>query len=184
MSRSAKSGVTSGVCTVSITATTAASAPEMSTAAPITRFARTPSSRAVVKSIDAARMCRPIVVRSSSSVSATRQTTATTIATIVILRMSTPEIVDRPVQVAERGRDLAERPEPEQRDALQQECDRERRDEHHRRRAPAQRPEDEAVHREREREHDREAEDDPAQSGQPHSDASASANAPAITSWP
>ena len=60
---------------------------------PITRFARTPSIRAVWKSIDAARMCSPIVVRSSSSDSATRQTTATTTATIVILRMSTPEIV-------------------------------------------------------------------------------------------
>ena len=69
VSRSAKSGVTSGVCTVSITATTAASAPEMSTANEMTRFARTPSMRAVAKSIDAARMCRPISVRSSSSVS-------------------------------------------------------------------------------------------------------------------
>ena len=93
MSRNAKSGVTSGDCTVRITATTAASAPEMSTAAPMTRFARTPSSRAVCESMEAARICRPIVVRSSSSVSAVRHTIATTIATIVILRMSTPEIV-------------------------------------------------------------------------------------------
>ena len=59
----------------------------------MTRFARTPSSRAVCESMEAARICRPIVVRSSSSVSAVRHTIATTIATIVILRMSTPEIV-------------------------------------------------------------------------------------------
>ena len=90
VSWSAKSDVTSGFWTVSITATTAASAPERSTATPITRLARTPSRRAVSKSIDAARMCRPIVVRSSSAVSATRQTTATTIATIEIFRTSTP----------------------------------------------------------------------------------------------
>ena len=45
------------------------------------------------KSIEAARMCRPTRVRSSSSTTATRQTAATTMATIVILRMSTEPIV-------------------------------------------------------------------------------------------
>ena len=59
----------------------------------MTRSARTPSMRAVRKSIDAARICRPTVVRASSSWSATRHTTATITATIAILRMSTPEIV-------------------------------------------------------------------------------------------
>ena len=63
----AKVGVTVGYCTVSITATTAASAPAISTATVLTRFARTPSSRAVEKSIAAARMCSPIDVRFSSS---------------------------------------------------------------------------------------------------------------------
>ena len=65
----------------------------MSTATAITRLARTPSSRAVSESIDEARMCRPIVVRSSRTNRSTRQTAATTTATIVILRMSTFPIV-------------------------------------------------------------------------------------------
>ena len=93
VSRRAKSGVTSGFCTVRITDTAAARSAETSTAEPITRFALTPSSRAVRKSIAAARMCRPTRVRSSRSTTATRQTAATTIATIVILRMSTEPIV-------------------------------------------------------------------------------------------
>ena len=59
VSRSAKSGVTSGFWTVRITDTAAARSAETSTAEPITRFALTPSSRAVRKSIDAARMCSP-----------------------------------------------------------------------------------------------------------------------------
>ena len=93
VSRNAKSGVTSGFCTVSMTATTAASAPESSTATAMTRFARTPSIRAVSKSIDDARMCSPISVRSSSRCRSSRQSAATITETIVILRMSTVEIV-------------------------------------------------------------------------------------------
>ncbi len=85
--------MTSGDCTVNITATTAASAPEIRTATAITRFARTPSRRAVSKSSDDARIWRPIVVRSSSRKSATRQIATTMTATIVILRISTPAIV-------------------------------------------------------------------------------------------
>ena len=63
----------------------------------------------------------------------------------------------------ERGRDLAElavAQVDDQRDRLEQERDRERRHEHHRRRLPAQRPEDDEVHRQRERDHDGEAGDD------------------------
>ena len=59
VSRRAKSGVTSGFCTVRITLTVAARSAETRTAEPITRSARTPSRRAVRKSIAAARMCRP-----------------------------------------------------------------------------------------------------------------------------
>ncbi len=74
----------------------------MSTASEMTRFARTPSMRAVEKSIDAARMCRPISVRSSSRLRRRRQTAATTTATIAIFRMSTPEMVQkRPRNVRE-----------------------------------------------------------------------------------
>ena len=176
MSRSAKSGVTSGVCTVSITATTAASAPEMSTAPPITRFARTPSSRAVRKSIAAARMCRPTVVRVSSSWSSSRQTAVTTTATIAILRMSTPPIVTGRFSGASDDGDLAERPEREQRDALEEERDREGRDEHHRGRLRAQRPEHEPVHEHRQREHDsRSRRRSRASAASPHSEANASA---------
>ncbi len=83
-----------------------------------------------------------------------------TIATTVIFRMSTPPIVDGPVQLDERGCRLAERAEPEERDRLQQECDRERRDEHDRGRLRPQRTEDDALHRKREREHDGETERD------------------------
>ena len=90
VSRSANVGVTVGNCTVRSTATTAASTPAMSTATALTRFARTPTSRAVWKSIAAARMCRPIEVRFRSSTRSARQTAAVTIATIAILRMSTP----------------------------------------------------------------------------------------------
>ena len=73
---------------------------------PITLFARTPSSRAVSKSSDAARICRPTVVLPRNSTSATRQTIAVTIATTVIFRTSVP---DRPgqVQLRERRRRLA-----------------------------------------------------------------------------
>ena len=85
--------MTSGCCTVSITATTPASTPERRTAEPITRFARTPRSRAVWKSIAAARIWRPTVVRPRKSTSPTRQTAALTIATTVILRTSVPRIV-------------------------------------------------------------------------------------------
>ncbi len=93
MSRRAKSGVTSGVWTVSMIAATAASRPEIRTAPPMTRLARTPSTRAVAKSIEAARICSPTDVRVSSRCSASRQSATTQTATIVILRMSTPEIV-------------------------------------------------------------------------------------------
>ena len=61
----------------------------MSTAATLTRFARTPTSRAVWKSIAAARMCSPSDVRFRSSTSSTRHTAAVTMATIAIFRIST-----------------------------------------------------------------------------------------------
>ena len=132
----------------------------MSTETVLTRFARTPRRRAVCESIAAARMCRPIDVRFSRSTRSARQTTAVTIATIVIFRMSTLADLDRAVELHERGRRLAERPEPEERDRLQQERDGEGRDEHHGRRLRARRPKHDALHRKREREHDREAERD------------------------
>ena len=184
MSRSAKSGVTRGVWTVSITATTAASKPEISTAAPITRPARTPSSSAVRKSIAAARMCSPTRVRPSSR---TRQQAGRPPED----RCDDRDLADvdagdrhRLVQRRERRGDLPERTEPEQCDALQEERDCECRDEHHGWRLPAQRPEDDPVHQQRKHENDREAEDDPPTTGQPRSEAKASAYAPAITSCP
>ena len=93
VSRSANVDVTSGCCTVSITATIAARIPESRTAEPITRFARTPRRRAVWKSIAAARICSPTFVRPRKSTSAIRQTAAVTMATTVILRTSVPKIV-------------------------------------------------------------------------------------------
>jgi hypothetical protein len=73
------------------------------------------------------------------------------------------DAADRPrlVEERERGGDLAERAEPDERDALQQERDRERRHEHDGRRLLSKRPKDEALHEQGERDHDREAEDDP-----------------------
>ena len=65
----------------------------MRTAMPLTRSARTPSRRAVEASSAAARMCRPSDVRERSRRRSARQTAAVTIATIVILRMSTLPIV-------------------------------------------------------------------------------------------
>ena len=59
----------------------------------ITWFALTPSIRAVRKSIAAARMRSPIVVRPISSASRPSVTTATATATIVTLRTNTPSIV-------------------------------------------------------------------------------------------
>ena len=159
VSRSAKSGVTSGFWTVRITATTAASAPESSTATPITRFARTPSMRAVWKSIAAARICRPIVVRSSRSESEQADHRDDDGDDRDLPDVDAPDR-DRAVEVGERRRDLAERAEPEQRDALEQERHGERRDEHHRRRVAAQGPEDEPVHEHGQDEHGGEAEDD------------------------
>ena len=98
----------------------------------------------------------------AAACSATRQTTATTIATIVILRMSTPRDRHRPVEVGERA-SRSSRAAPNQSSAML--CSRNATanvatsitagD------CAAQRPEDEPVHRDREREHDGEAEDDP-----------------------
>ena len=62
----------------------------MRTAPPITRFARTPSIRAVRKSIAAARMCNPTGVRVRRSWRIVRHPAAVAIAMIAILRMKTP----------------------------------------------------------------------------------------------
>ena len=62
----------------------------MRTETVLTRFARTPRSRAVCESIAAARMCSPIDVRFSSATRSRRQITVVTIATIAIFLMSTP----------------------------------------------------------------------------------------------
>ena len=62
-------GLTEGELMLRTTAATAASTPETATAAMITVSALTPSSRAVRKSIEAARICRPIDVRFRSSAS-------------------------------------------------------------------------------------------------------------------
>ena len=67
-----------------MTLTAAARIPDSTTASVTTSFALTPMKRAVRKSIDAARMCRPIVVFPSRSVRAPSATIAQTIATTVI----------------------------------------------------------------------------------------------------
>ena len=172
MSRSAKSGRDERVLNGQQHGDGAAITPESSTANPITAFARTPSRRAVRKSVAAARICRPIVVRPSSSASATRATTQTTIAISVIRRMSRPQsenawLIDAAVTGERHARDrrrcLADRPVADvdqERHVLEQERDGERRHQHHRLRLDAQRPEDETLDRERQREHDGEAEGD------------------------
>ena len=165
VSCSAKVGVTVGNWTVSMTATTAASAPAISTETVLTRFARTPRSRAVWESIAAARMCRPIDVRFSSATRSARHTAAVTIATIVIFRMSTPPTSTGRLSSTS---EVAVFPSgPNQSSAIDwsrnatanvamsitaADC-------------AAERPEDDALHREREREHDREAERDPDADG-------------------
>ena len=144
----------------------------------------TPSSRAVRKSSAAARMCRPMRVRSSSSTSRARQAAATTIATIVILRTSTP-----PTSIGRFSEtsDVAGLPSgPNQRSATLWS-----------RNATAnvatsitagdwvaQRPEDEPLHEHCQRDTTAKQRTMPAHAGQSHSDASASANAPAMISWP
>ena len=113
VSRSAKSGVTSGVCTVSITATTAASAPESSTATPITRFARTPSMRDVCEvhrrgaHLQADR--RPLEQQRERGEAHDRDDDRDD----RDLADVDAGDRDRLAQVAERARDLAERPEPD-----------------------------------------------------------------------
>ena len=148
VSCSANVGVTVGNCTVSITATTAASAPAISTETVLTRFARTPSSRAVCESIAAARMWRPIDVRFSRATSSRRHTAAVTIVTIVIFLMSRPPISTGRLSWTSDDAVLPSGPEPQQRDRLEQEGDREGRDEHDRRRLAAERAEHHALHRE------------------------------------
>ena len=93
VSFSAKSGATSGFWTVRRTETAAAMTAESRTAVAITVFARTPRSRAVPKSVAAARICRPIRVRVSSSARSDNATAATTTATMVTFRTSTPQTV-------------------------------------------------------------------------------------------
>ena len=160
VSRSAKSGVTSGFCTVSITATTPRAGPRSarrrrSPGPPARRAAQPYESPSRPHACAARRACdraagrgpagtrRPAPSRRSRSCGCLRR-----------------EIVTGWFKRRERRGDLPERAEPEQCDALQQERDRECRDEHHGRRLRAQRPEHDPVHEQREHEHDREAEDD------------------------
>ena len=185
VSRSAKSGVTSGFWTVSITATTAASTPEISTAAPITRPARTPSSSAVRKSIAAARMCSPTRVRPSSRTRTSRQTAASTVATIAILRMSTPEIVTGWFNVASDAAILPSGPNHSNAMLCKRNATAKVATSITAGDLPAQRPEDDPVHEQREqRERPRSTGRCPTETGQPRSEAKASAYAPAITSCP
>ena len=151
----------------------------------MTRFARTPSMRDVAKSIEAARMCRPISVRvEQQAAGAAGRRAATTTATIAILRMSTPEIVHGWLRYASDNAILPS--EPNQSSAIA--CSRNatanvatsitagewpRSGRKTRCSIATESASTTAKQRTM-----------PAQTGQPHSEASASANAPAITSWP
>ena len=186
VSFSANVCVTSGCCTVSITATIAASSADSSTAKPITWFASTPSMRAVRKSIAAARMRSPMLVRPSSSASSPSVTSATATATNVILRMSTPADRDRLVQRGERRGGLALGAVAQvdrERERLQRERDREGGDEHDRRRVPAQRPEH-APGRARTRARSRRRSRRRCSSRRATTRCRRACTRPAITSWP
>ena len=112
VSRSAKSGVTSGFCTVSITATTAASsARDEHGAADDAVRAHAEQPRGAEVHRRRAHLQADRRARRAAAAAATRQTAATTIATIAILRMSTPRDRHRPVERRERRGDLPERPE-------------------------------------------------------------------------
>ena len=78
---------------LSTTAATAASTPATATAAMITVSALTPSSRAVGKSMDAARICSPIDVRLSISASTPKDTAPAQMATIETQRTCSVPIV-------------------------------------------------------------------------------------------
>ena len=131
VSRSAKSGVTSGFWTVRITLTVAASRPEMSTAEPITRFALHPEQ---ARSPEVHRG-RPHVQADGRALEQQHEEQEADRGDDDRDDRDLADVDradrDRPVEVPERGRRLAERPEREQRDALEQERDGERRDEHH-----------------------------------------------------
>ena len=136
------------------------------------------------KSIEAARMCRPIVVRSSRAVSATRQTTATTIATIEIFRTSTPAIATGRLRKVSDVAILPKAPNFSWAMLWSRNATANVATSITAGRLAAERPKHEPVEQRREGEHDREAEDDAAHTGQSHPDAIASANAPAMISWP
>ena len=136
------------------TAATAARTPETATAAMITVSALTPSSRAVRKSIDAARICRPIDVRFRSSASKPSDTTPAPMATndhpADVQRPDRDRLVE-PRQRSDRVSDdslLAVRV-LDQRGVLEQEGQREGGDEHGRGVGRPQRSERDPLHQER-----------------------------------
>ena len=115
------------------------------------------------KSIAAARICRPTVVRPRSSTSADAAADRDDDRDDRDLADVDPGDGDRPVQVDERRRRLAERvvalvDDERDRSAGRTRPQRSRRASS--RATGAQRPEDDALHRQRERDHDREAQDD------------------------
>ena len=105
-------------------------------------------------------MCSPIDVRPSSSTSAQADSGSHDRDDRDLPDLDVAN-ADGPVELGERGGGLAQRPEPEERDRLQEERDGEGRDEHHRARLRPQGAEDSPLHREREQEHDGDAERDP-----------------------
>ena len=98
------------------------------------------------KSAAAARRCRPIVVRLRRSVEAGEQHGADDHRDDRDPADPQRADRDRGVQPAERADRLPARAEREQIDVLEQEADREARDEHRRRRGAAQRPERDPLH--------------------------------------
>ena len=86
--------------------------------------------------MEAARIWRPMVVFVRRSVSAAKTPMARRIVTMVIHRMCTPAIVTGSLS-SESDDDLPDRPEPDERDALQEVADRKGRHQHRRERPGA-----------------------------------------------
>ena len=161
VSRRANVGVTVGNCTVRSTATTAARAPgdeHGGGADEVRAHADEPSGLEVHRSRPHVQPERRAVQEQHEQREAYRRGDDGDDRDLPDL-----DVADRhgPVELGERGGSLPERPEPEERDALEEERDREGRGQHHRGRLRPQRPEDDALHRQRQRQDDDDAERDP-----------------------
>ena len=120
-------------CTTKSSETTAARRPEIAKAAAITRLARTPRKRAIMKSSDAARIWRPIAVRLRKATSSSSSAAVAAIITICRRGRRMSPSRKGSVSTGQRSHTLGPALIDEQHKVLEKEAEREGGDQQHRR---------------------------------------------------